>query len=44
MKNDYKDYTPEELRMHKSVTYYMQLVDYVMEQNDMQLDIQVRIL
>ena len=35
MKNDYKDYTPEELRMHKSVTYYMQLVDYVMEENDM---------
>lgn len=35
MKNDYKDYTPEELRMHKSVTYYMQLVDYVMEENNM---------
>ena len=32
MKNEYKDYTPEELAMQESVTYYMQLTDYIMEE------------
>lgn len=35
MKNDYKESTPEELAMRESVTYYMQLTDYAMGENDM---------
>lgn len=35
MKNKYKEYTPEELKMHKSVVYYMQLADYMMEESRM---------
>lgn len=37
MRNDYKVgkvFIEEEQRMHKSVTYYMQLTDYAMEEND----------
>lgn len=32
MKNEYKDYTPEELAMQDSVTYYMQLTDYIIKE------------
>jgi hypothetical protein len=32
MKNDYKDYTSEELAMQDSVSYYMQLTDYIMKE------------
>lgn len=35
MKNEYKEFTPEELRTHKSVTYYMQLADYAIKENNM---------
>lgn len=35
MKNEYKESTPEELAMRESVTYYMQLTDYAMEENNM---------
>lgn len=30
MKNEYKEFTPEEMAMQESVTYYMQLTDYIM--------------
>jgi len=32
MKNEYKEFSPEELAMQESVTYYMQLTDYIMEE------------
>lgn len=32
MKNDYKDYTPEELRMQDYAEYYMQLYDYIIKE------------
>ena len=32
MKNEYKETSPEELAMQESVTYYMQLTDYIMEE------------
>ena len=38
MRNDYngtKVFTEEELRTHKSVTYYMQLADYAIKENNM---------
>ena len=35
MKNEYKESTPEELAMRESVTYYMQLTDYAMEENNL---------
>ena len=32
MKNEYKDYTPEELAMQDHAEYYMQLYDYIMKE------------
>ena len=35
MKNDYKEFSPEEMAMQESVTYYMQLTDYIMEEKSL---------
>ncbi len=35
MKNEYKEFSPEELAMQESVTYYMQLTDYIMEEKSL---------
>ena len=35
MKNEYKEFSPEEMAMQESVTYYMQLTDYIMEEKSL---------